>query len=365
MKLIPFFLSLLVIFSPETTFAQGIMAGVCEGTTCSACHIAVLANTLIDWLIGVILVLFAVLVVVAGFGLVTAQGNPAAVTDAKSKFTNAFIGLLIVLSAWIVVDTLMRALVGGSGEIKGFGPWSSIECGSQTVATTKPGNLGTFEQIEVIPDVIEVPPGTIVQGAGGTSAGETCDESSPGGPRHNCARRIVACDGRPQVNRINESRSEVVCVRNLTLSGSYSRCNTSSFESVSLFGRRVQVHRDFAPSLRAIDAEWRDRGGNSAYPVYAAGGYRGCTSGSRSFHDYGFAVDINPDTNPHCKARGQDSRWARICNGNSLVTDMPGWFVNMFTTRGWGWGGAWNSSKDAMHFSMGKGEGGSVPIPGR
>jgi len=150
MKLIPFFLSLLVIFSPETTFAQVIMAGVCEGTTCSACHIAVLANTLIDWLIGVILVLFAVLVVVAGFGLVTAQGNPAAVTDAKSKFTNAFIGLLIVLSAWIVVDTLMRALVGGSGEIQGFGPWSSIECGSQSEAETINRSLGTFEQIDIV-----------------------------------------------------------------------------------------------------------------------------------------------------------------------------------------------------------------------
>jgi cell wall-associated NlpC family hydrolase len=133
---------------PDTTSAQGIFAGICEGATCSACHLAVIGNTLIDWLIGVIMVLFAVLAVVAGFGLVTAGGNPTAVTDAKSKFTNAIIGLLIVLSAWLIVDTLMKALIGNNGVIEGYGPWAEIKCATQSESEVKPGDLGTFDQVE-------------------------------------------------------------------------------------------------------------------------------------------------------------------------------------------------------------------------
>jgi len=230
----------------------------------------------------------------------------------------------------------------------------------------KPGNLGTFDQVEFeIPEIIVVPTGTTVFGAGLTSVGALCEQTSPSGPRTNCARLITSCNGRPQVDSSNPTEHRVVCAQDLVLSGSYTRCNTANFESVSLFGRTTQIHRDFAPSLRVIDAEWRSRGGHSYYRVYSVGGYRGCPSGSRSFHDYGFAVDINPDTNPHCKVSGQDSRWAHICRGNVLVTDMPDEFVRMFTSRGWGWGGNWRSSKDSMHFSMGAPEGGSVPIPGR
>jgi len=145
---------------PDTISAQGIFAGICEGTTCSACHLAVLGNTLIDWLIGVIMVLFAVLAVVAGFGLVTAGGNPTAVTDAKSKFTNAIIGLLIVLSAWLIVDTLMRALIGNNGVIQGYGPWAQIQCTTQSESEVKPGNLGTFDPVELEVNIATVSPGS-------------------------------------------------------------------------------------------------------------------------------------------------------------------------------------------------------------
>ena len=134
---------ILIMFMPDTAQAQlGLTEALCDGTECSACHFAELGNRLINWLIGVVVMLFAVLAVWAGFGLVTSGGNPSALQDAKSRFTNAFIGLLIVLSAWILVDTLMRGIVNGAnGEIAGYGPWSEIQCATQTVSRVDPDTL--------------------------------------------------------------------------------------------------------------------------------------------------------------------------------------------------------------------------------
>jgi len=116
----------------------------CSGVDCNACHVVKLGNELIIWLFGIIFLLFAVLMMYAGFGLVTSGGNPAALQSAKSMFTNALIGLLIVMSAWLIVDTIMQALVGGgggeddaaAGELRnGWGPWAEIECKAQTPVT--------------------------------------------------------------------------------------------------------------------------------------------------------------------------------------------------------------------------------------
>lgn len=107
----------------------------CDGLDCTTCDFATLANNIIKVLFGFVALIFGVMMLVAGFGLVTSGGNPAALNDAKSKFTNAIIGLLIMMSAWLLVDTLMRALlVGDNGEIQigGWGPWSQIRCNKQT-----------------------------------------------------------------------------------------------------------------------------------------------------------------------------------------------------------------------------------------
>ena len=107
----------------------------CEGTECSACDLVTLIQRLLVWLIGIIFVIFAVLLAVAGFGLVTSGGNQTALSDAKSKFTNALIGIVIVLAAWLMVDTLMRAILpGDTGTISGWGPWMEVQCFEQTEA---------------------------------------------------------------------------------------------------------------------------------------------------------------------------------------------------------------------------------------
>jgi len=121
----------------EVVLADGFVT--CSGPDCSFCNLVSMANTVIKWLFGVIVMIFVFLMVVSGFGLVTSGGNQSELESAKSKFTNAIIGVLIVASAWLLVDTIMKVLLdSGSGSegtldhmSTGWGPWHNIECSEQ------------------------------------------------------------------------------------------------------------------------------------------------------------------------------------------------------------------------------------------
>lgn len=127
----------LLVVAPSIVSAAGLVP--CAGTECSACNLVQMGNTVLQWLIGVLFVVFAVVAAMGGFALVTSGGNPEAKNVAKSKLTNALVGLVIVFAAWILVDTIMRGLLkSGTDEIIGYGPWSEVKCGSQTPSEDAP-----------------------------------------------------------------------------------------------------------------------------------------------------------------------------------------------------------------------------------
>jgi hypothetical protein len=95
---------------------------------------------------------------------------------------------------------------------------------------------------------------------------------------------------------------------------------------------------------------------STGYKIKSIGGYRKAGTGGgtgpadpdydkeRYSHPYGGSIDINSNQNPY---------------GKSLVTDMPSNISEISAKHGLGWGGNWNSVKDAMHFSAIKREGGN------
>jgi hypothetical protein len=52
-------------------------------------------------------IIFLVLIIYAGFRWMTAGGNEAAITEAKSQLANAAIGLVIILMAYAITSYLM------------------------------------------------------------------------------------------------------------------------------------------------------------------------------------------------------------------------------------------------------------------
>jgi hypothetical protein len=136
-KFAPFVILLILAVFPGVVGAAGLVP--CEGTECSACNLVEMGNTILQWLIGVLFVVFAVVAAMGGFALVTSGGNPEAKSNAKSKLVNALVGLIIVFGAWILVDTIMRGLLAsGTDEISGYGPWSQVKCGTQTQSEDAP-----------------------------------------------------------------------------------------------------------------------------------------------------------------------------------------------------------------------------------
>ena len=60
-------------------------------------------------------VVAVVLIVMAGIKFMTAAGDPGAVAAAKKAITAAIVGLVIVILAKVLVNTVLTVITGGSG----------------------------------------------------------------------------------------------------------------------------------------------------------------------------------------------------------------------------------------------------------
>lgn len=133
--------SLLTVFSvvitalPLWAFAQGLVP--CEDN-CQFCHVAVLLNNIAAWLVGILSIVVALIFAVSGIQLVTSGGNVSAKETAKKRILNAFIGFVIVLAAWLIVDFIMKSLLSSDADL---GTWNTIQCVSQPSATVQSRGL--------------------------------------------------------------------------------------------------------------------------------------------------------------------------------------------------------------------------------
>ena len=97
----------------------------CLGPECQACHLIGLAQNVINFLIGISAVIGALLFGWAGFLMVTAGGKSSQIEKAKGIFTNVVIGFIVMLAAWLIIDTVMKLLTNQGGRL---GVWNTIEC---------------------------------------------------------------------------------------------------------------------------------------------------------------------------------------------------------------------------------------------
>lgn len=116
---------------------------------CNVCQVESLMRDLLKLVIYTAIFLATLMIAYAGFKMVTAQGDPGAITAAKDILFKVVIGLMLVLGAWLIVDTLMRVFFRQDlGAWNSFGvcqaqPKGTLQGGTTTGGVSVGGQQGT------------------------------------------------------------------------------------------------------------------------------------------------------------------------------------------------------------------------------
>ncbi len=126
---------------------------IINATSCSLCNLEQLVQNIINYLIGLSIPIAVGLFAWAGILLFTSAESPANITKAKKIFSSALIGFVIVISAWLIVQTVLTALTGGSGS------WNTLQCST----ADRPRESQVTDMVNAV---------TVVQGDSGVVANE-------------------------------------------------------------------------------------------------------------------------------------------------------------------------------------------------
>ncbi len=94
----------------------------CNGPNCTVCHLVTLAQNLINAGIYISVFMSAIFFAYAGWlYLASGMENIGDKNRAKNIFKNVAVGLVIILGAWLIVDTIVSRLIEGA-----YLPWTAL-----------------------------------------------------------------------------------------------------------------------------------------------------------------------------------------------------------------------------------------------
>lgn len=100
---------------------------------CNVCHLVSLIQNVLNFLVGFGVLAATGLFAYAGILMITAVDDTGKITTAKKIFLDVVVGLVIMLVAWLAIDTIMKAFVvdkssGQAGFVGSLGPWNEVLC---------------------------------------------------------------------------------------------------------------------------------------------------------------------------------------------------------------------------------------------
>ncbi|GEM_PF-2133973 len=98
----------------------------CEGFDCSLCSFFTLIKNVINLLIELVFALAGGFIVWGAVEIMTAGANEGGLEKGKEKITTAIFGIVITLSGWLIIGTVLQVLTNSSSIL----PWNKIECSS-------------------------------------------------------------------------------------------------------------------------------------------------------------------------------------------------------------------------------------------
>jgi len=82
-----------------------------DGGNCSVTDIVQVAVNFTKYLTGIIGAVALLFFIIAGVKMIISQGNPSAVSSAKTMMVQTVIGIVVFLSAYLIVDFVSKALL--------------------------------------------------------------------------------------------------------------------------------------------------------------------------------------------------------------------------------------------------------------
>lgn len=122
-----FFFGVVLFSTPIPVRAEGfITCGKSSGPAseqvpCTVCHIIVAGNNLMKWGLGVMTVVAITVMFAMAVLYVVSAGNPGMMQQAKGGIFAALIGFGVMLSAWLIVNTVLTILVDNADDTKPLG----------------------------------------------------------------------------------------------------------------------------------------------------------------------------------------------------------------------------------------------------
>ena len=113
---------------------------------CTLCDLFVGIDRIIKWGRNILVAVALTALVAGGIMYIVSAGNQQMMENAKTLIQQALVGVLIVLGAWLIVNTVIWLLVVKSGMGVGAGDWWNFDCNAGGVNTSTPANNGTNSQ---------------------------------------------------------------------------------------------------------------------------------------------------------------------------------------------------------------------------
>jgi hypothetical protein len=133
-----------------TTGAAG--GGTIISGECTVCDLAIVASNVLNAFVLLVVIAAALSFVHAGVLYISSPGKPGNISRAHHVFTSTLVALIVVLSAYLLIDVFMRMLLPG-GQVQGH-MWSDVLCenGGNSSYTVPPlAPLPTPATVPLIP----------------------------------------------------------------------------------------------------------------------------------------------------------------------------------------------------------------------
>ncbi len=115
----------LLLLAANFTSAQGLVqCGNPGQPACNLCSFLELVKTLINFAIQISFAFAGLFITWGAFVIMTAGGSEERVKDGRKMVTTAVIGMVIMLSSWLILGTVIQVLTGSPSKL----PWTEIKC---------------------------------------------------------------------------------------------------------------------------------------------------------------------------------------------------------------------------------------------